>query len=91
MIEHVSKSPSIVTSSSDLADDTLHGAEAIAEFLYGDREQTHIRKVYHHASAASANRLPTFRLSNMICARKSTILEWIKVQEARSTAGAAQV
>jgi hypothetical protein len=90
MIERISRSPSIVASPSELADDTLHGAEEIAEFLYGDREQTHVRKVYHNASPASANRLPTFRLSNMICARKSTILEWIKVQEARSTVGAAQ-
>ena len=90
MVQHFSKAPSIVASSIELADDTLHGAQQIAEFLYGDREQTHVRRVYHNASPASANRLPTFRLSNMICARKSTILEWIKQQEARSVVGAAQ-
>jgi hypothetical protein len=90
MVEYISRSPSIVANPSELADDTLHGAEEIAEYLYGDRAQTHVRKVYHNASPASANRLPTFRLSNMICARKSTILEWIKVQEARSMVGATQ-
>ena len=90
MIERISKSPSIVANPSELADDTLHGAEEIAEYLYGDREPGHVRKVYHNASPASANRIPTFRLSNMICARKSTILEWISAQESRSLARTTQ-
>ena len=68
-----------VANPSELANDTLRGAEEIAEFLYGDRTQR--RKVYHNASPASVNPLPTFRDGNLICARKSTILEWIKAQE----------
>jgi len=74
-----------VANPSELANDTLRGAEEIAEFLYGDR--TKRRKVYHNASPASVNPLPTCRDGTLICARKSTILEWIKAQEARSIAG----
>jgi hypothetical protein len=85
MIQHLPTAPGIAANPSELADDTLHGAEAIAEYVYGDREKQHVRKVYHNASSASANRLPTFRLGAMICARRSKILQWIEAQEARST------
>jgi hypothetical protein len=85
MVEHILQAPSIVADP-ELADDTLHGAEEIAEYLYGDREKQHIRRVYHISRADSVNRLPTFRFGIIICARKSTILQWIKAQEARSTA-----
>jgi hypothetical protein len=88
MIARISNSQNAVANPSELANDTLRGAEEIAEFLYGDR--TKRRKVYHNASRASVNPLPTFRDGNLICARKSTILEWIKAQEARSMAGTAR-
>jgi hypothetical protein len=69
-------SPSIVPSS--FADDLLEGAEAIAAFVYGDKK--HRRKIYH---LASTDGIPTFNLGAIVCARKSTLIEWIKVQEAR--------
>jgi hypothetical protein len=62
-----------------LAADLLHGAEAIAIFVFGDIR--HRRKVYYYASDAKL-RLPTFRIGNVICARKSKLLEWIEMQEA---------
>ncbi len=64
-----------------LAGDILHGADAVAEFLYGDRKSR--RKVYHLAWNAN---LPVFRLGINICARKSVLLEWIERQERRQVA-----
>ncbi|MDB5616099.1 DNA-binding protein [Tardiphaga sp.] len=64
---------------SELASDLLEGADAIATFIYGDKK--HRRKVYH---LASTNSLPTFNLGAIICARKSTLLDWIEAQEGRS-------
>ncbi len=61
-----------------LAGDILHGADAVAEFLYGDRKSR--RKVYHLVENAN---LPVFRLGVNICARKSVLLEWIGRQERR--------
>jgi hypothetical protein len=60
------------------ADDLLRGADAIAEFLYGDKKFR--RKVYH---LASTTKLPVFKLGSMICARKSVLLKWIAAQEDR--------
>jgi hypothetical protein len=65
---------------SPLAGDILHGADAIAEFLYGDRKSR--RKVYHLVESAN---LPVFRLGINICARKSVLLDWIEKQEARQS------
>ena len=62
----------------EFAKDLLRGAEAIAEYLYGDREMR--RKVYH---LVQTSHLPTFKLGSMICARKSRLLKWIETQEAR--------
>jgi hypothetical protein len=62
----------------EFAKDMLRGADAIAEFLYGDREMR--RKVYH--LVASSN-LPVFKLGSMICARKSVLLKFIEAQEGR--------
>ena len=61
-----------------LADDVMRGAEAIADFLYGDATQR--RKVYH---LAETSRLPIFRLGSVLCARRSVLLHWIKEQEQR--------
>lgn len=61
-----------------LAGDILHGADAIAAFLYGDK--SHRRKVYNLVETA---RLPVFRLGVNICARKSVLLGWIEEQERR--------
>jgi len=63
---------------SELADDILEGADAIAEFLFGSREQR--RKVYY---LAECSKLPIFRLGSVLCARKSVLLEFISGQESR--------
>ncbi|WP_246588171.1 hypothetical protein [Paracoccus bogoriensis] len=62
-----------------LADDLLRGADAIAVFVFGDAKER--RKVYYYASEAKV-RMPTFRMGNVICARKSRLLDWIESQEA---------
>jgi hypothetical protein len=62
-----------------LGDDLLHGAEAIAVFVFGNEK--HRRKVYHYAGDAKV-RLPVFRIGNVICACKSKLIEWIEAQEA---------
>jgi hypothetical protein len=61
-----------------LADDLLRGADAIAEFVFGSAK--HRRKIYYYASDAKI-RMPHFRIGNVVCARKSTLLAWIKQQE----------
>lgn len=61
-----------------LADDLLRGADAIAIFVFGDAKAR--RKVYYYASEAKV-RMPTFRMGNVICARKSKLVEWIERQE----------
>jgi hypothetical protein len=63
-------------SSGGLASDILHGAEGIAEFLYGDRKLR--RRIYNLVETA---RLPHFRLGAVICARRSVLLDWIQAQE----------
>lgn len=61
-----------------LAGDLLHGADAIAEFLFGSPD--HRRKIYYYTSDARV-RMPHFRLGSVICARKSTLIDWIARQE----------
>ncbi len=60
----------------ELADDLLHGADEIAEFIFGKRGSR--RKVYY---LAECTRLPVFRLGSMLCARRSVITGWIESQE----------
>lgn len=65
-----------------LGGDILYGAEAIAEFMFGDGKKR--RRVYNLADGG----LPVFRIGANICARKSVLLAWIEAQEsqgARST------
>jgi hypothetical protein len=59
-----------------IAGDILRGAEAIAEFLYGDAR--HRRRVYNLIDRGS---LPHFRLGIGICARRSVLMDWIASQE----------
>lgn len=56
-----------------LKDDMLYGAAAIAQYLGIDR-----RAVYHLVANA---RIPNFRLGENVCARKSTLIQWIQEQE----------
>jgi hypothetical protein len=62
----------------ELAGDILRGADAIAEFLFGDPK--HRRKVYY---LAECTKLPIFRLGSVLCARRSVLLSWIAGQESR--------
>ena len=63
----------------DIADDLLEGAEAIARFLYGrGYTQGKRRRIYH---LASHSELPLFRVGDIICGRRSTLLAWIAEQE----------
>jgi hypothetical protein len=63
--------------SDKLADDLLYGAEDIGKFLGLNR-----RSVYYRASLRGRRRLPVFRMGGSgICARKSTLLDWIRSQE----------
>jgi hypothetical protein len=63
-----------------IAADMLRGADEIAEFLFGDKEDR--RKVYHLVATSN---LPVFKLGAMICARKSILLRWIAEQEGHHT------
>lgn len=64
-----------------LGDDLLHGADAIAKFMFGDAK--HRRKVYYLTGEAPKG-MPHFKMGSLICARKSTILNWIAEQEGRA-------
>ncbi len=59
-----------------LGSDLLRGADQIAEFILGDPAER--RKIYH---LAETSKLPVFRLGSLLCARRSTLLAWIKDQE----------
>ena len=56
----------------NLAEDILQGAQAIADFGGWSR-----RQVYHFVRHG----LPVFRMGSTVCARKSSILTWIELQE----------
>lgn len=71
---------SSANSASALAGDILHGADAIAEFLYGDRKSR--RKVYH---LVENGHIPFFKIGTNICTRKSVLVAWIERQERRQT------
>ncbi|PWL19272.1 DNA-binding protein [Falsochrobactrum shanghaiense] len=58
----------------DLASDLLVGADAIADFT-GMKART----IYHLAAKRA---FPTFKMGDLVCARKSKILEFIERQEA---------
>jgi hypothetical protein len=63
-----------------LGADLLEGAEAIAEFFYGDRARA--KDVYYASTArAKGTRMPLFKNGGLLCARRSAILAWIVAQE----------
>jgi hypothetical protein len=59
-----------------LHEDLLVGAGAIARFLYGSSRKR--RQVYY---LFEQNALPGFRWGTQLCARRSTLLEYIKDRE----------
>jgi len=65
-----------------LADDLLRGADAIAEFMFGSASER--RKVYYLANTGKRNSLPVFRMGSVLCARKSSLIQWIETQEGTS-------
>jgi hypothetical protein len=62
----------------DFSQDLLRGADAIAQFLYGNRELG--GAIYYLAASPE---FPHFQLGSMLCARKSELEKWIKEQEER--------
>lgn len=60
--------------------DLLSGAESIARFM-GVKP----RRVYH---LAETQRLPVFRIGSTLCARRSTLLQWVEDMERVALAGA---
>jgi hypothetical protein len=65
--------------SHEKADDRIiRGADAIAEYIFGDRR--HRRKIYY---LAECSRLPIWRLGSTLCLRPATYESWIKAQESR--------
>jgi hypothetical protein len=66
----------------NLAADLLLGGAPIADFVFGRSDQKAMRKLYHLTSEVpEADRLPVFRLGGQICARKTTLLNWISERE----------
>jgi hypothetical protein len=63
-----------------LADDLLEGADAIAEFICGDRKKR--RKIYH---LIETKQIPAFHLGGKVCARKSAIMAAITEKERRAS------
>jgi hypothetical protein len=59
-----------------IADDLREGAEEIARFKFGSPDKR--RRVYHLAARSD---LPVFRLGEVICGHRSTLLAWIAEQE----------
>ena len=64
----------------DLSDDILHGAKAIGHFccpLHWDDEKRTRRAFY----LCEKRQIPSFKMGNTWCARKSKLLQWIEEQE----------
>lgn len=59
--------------------DILQGAAAISRFLFGSESDR--RRVYFLVESGA---LPHFRLGGTVCARRSTLLDWIEKQESQS-------
>jgi len=69
-----------IATEATLSDDLLRGANQIAKFMFGDVK--HRRKVYYLTGEATKG-LPHFKMGSVICARKSTLMNWIAEQEGR--------
>jgi hypothetical protein len=64
---------------SNFAKDLAIGAPAIAKYIFGSDETKYRRKVYH---LSATGQLPTFRMGNELCMRKSTLLREVESREA---------
>jgi hypothetical protein len=63
------------------SEDLLCGADAVAEFLFGDPKYR--RKVYY---LWQKSKMPLFKLKSKICGRKSKLLKYVEDQENRRAA-----
>ncbi len=63
-----------------LSEDLLRGANEIAVFMFGE---TKYRRQIYYLTGEAPRGLPHFKMGSVICARKSTIRNWIKEQEGR--------
>ena len=63
-----------------LANDMIVSASIIAFYLFGSDERRFQRPVYYLTHAAKC-RLPSFRLSSQITARRRTLLAWIDAED----------
>ena len=75
-------SGNVAPNPNNLSEDLLVGADAIADFLFGDPSKR--RQVYH---LAQTNQLPIFKLGASLCPRRSTLLGCIQVKEKSKGAG----
>ena len=64
----------------DLGEDMLKGADAIAEFLFGEANGR--RRIYY---LVKHTKLPVFRIGATLCARRSVLVDYIATQEKRFT------
>ena len=74
--------PEATETTPPLSDDILRGADEIAAFVFGDAK--HRRKIYYLTGDAKIT-IPHFKLGSVICARKSTLMQWIEDQERRKS------
>jgi len=52
--------------------DIIHGADAIAEVMFGDSSRSNVRRVYHLARTKA---IPAFKLGSRICARRDPLIQ----------------
>lgn len=52
--------------------DIIHGADAIAEVMFGDSSRSNVRRVYHLARTKA---IPAFKLGSSICACRDTLIQ----------------
>lgn len=71
---------SVKDTDTELSADLLRGADEIAKFIFGDKRER--RRIYYLAGETkSGAKLPVFRLGAVLCARKSTLMQWIAARE----------
>lgn len=71
-------SANMISPHTTLADDLIRGAGPLAQFVFGDAKKR--RQIYY---LSERGELPTFKMGSVICARKSTILQWISAREGK--------
>lgn len=69
-----------MTAPASLAPDMLVGAAEIARFLFDSDEFRFQRRVYYLCTSTKRP-LPHFRLGARIATRRSTLMDWIALQE----------